>query len=63
VIVAGGTAQAGIALITDPVVHDHPQALKAFRFANTAMRLQRQHTTIAALQESTGATYPEARRS
>jgi hypothetical protein len=63
VIVAGGTAQARIALITDPVVHDHPHALKAFRFASTTMRLQRQHTTIAALRESTSATYPEAHRS
>jgi hypothetical protein len=57
----GARIQAGIDLVTDPATPRHAQALQAFRFANTAMGLQRQHTTIAARRESAGATYPEAR--
>jgi hypothetical protein len=52
--------QAGIALITDPSTPHHAHALRAFQFANAAMRLQREHTTIAALRESAGVTYLEA---
>ena len=37
-------------LLADPTAAGHEQALKAFRFANKAMLLQRQHTTIAALR-------------
>jgi hypothetical protein len=51
----------GIDLVSDPGAKGHEQALRAFRFANRAMLLQRQHTTIAALREtSAGLTYPEA---
>jgi hypothetical protein len=52
---------AGIELLTSPARPGHEQAVKAFRFANQAMALQRQHTTIAALRETTGASYADAR--
>ena len=52
---------AGIALVSSPDAIGHEQAIKAFRFANEAMALQRQHTTIAALRETRGYSYPQAR--
>ena len=52
--------QAGIDLVSDPAAHRHTEALAAFCFANRAMLLQRQHTTIAAERE-TGTGYPEAK--
>ena len=53
--------QTGVTLLADPAAAGHEQALRAFRFANKAMLLQRQHTTIGALREATpGLTYREA---
>ena len=49
--------------MSDPAAQRHAEALKAFRFANRAMLLQRQHTTIAALREATrGMSYPRSAR-
>lgn len=50
---------AGVALLTGPGHPRQPEALKAFRFANEAMALQRRHTTIAQLRED-GLSYSEA---
>ena len=52
--------RAGIALLTDPAVPGHADALAAFRFANRAMALQRRHTEIARLREEHGLSYAEA---
>ena len=52
--------QAGVDLVSSPDAKGHEHALKAFRFANEAMALQRQHTTIAALRETRGYLYPQA---
>jgi hypothetical protein len=53
--------RAGIDLVSDPGKAGHKDALRAFQFANTAMLLQRQHTTIGALREARqGMSYPEA---
>ena len=52
--------QAGIDLVSDPAAHRHAEALAAFCFANRAMLLQRQHTTIAAEREK-GTSYAEAK--
>ena len=54
--------QAGIDLVSDPTTRRHAEALTAFRFANRAMLLQRQHTTIAALREAArGTSYAQAK--
>jgi hypothetical protein len=52
--------QAGIDLVSSPAADRHGEALAAFRFANRAMLLQRQHTTIAAEREK-GKSYAEAK--
>ena len=46
--------------MSDPAAHRHTEALAAFCFANRAMLLQRQHTTIAAEREK-GTGYLEAK--
>jgi hypothetical protein len=51
--------RAGVTLISDPGAARHEQALRAFHFANKAMLLQRQHTTIASLRDSTGDSYAD----
>ncbi|HLV58077.1 MAG TPA: DISARM system helicase DrmA, partial [Natronosporangium sp.] len=51
---------AGIDLLTDPSAPRHAEALKAFRFANRAMALQRRHTDLARLREAEGLTYAQA---
>ena len=54
--------QAGVDLVSDPAADRHAEALAAFRFANRAMLLQRQHTTIAALREAASETsYAQAK--
>jgi len=50
----------GIDLLTSPAVAGQETALAAFRFASTAMALQRRHTALAALRESDGLSYAEA---
>ncbi len=52
--------RSGIALLTDPAVPGHGQALAAFRFANESMALQRRHTEVARLREELGLPYAEA---
>src|SRR5690606_28536892 len=54
--------RAGIDLLTDPSAPRHAEALKAFRFANRAMALQRRHTDLARLREAEGLTYAQAAR-
>jgi hypothetical protein len=55
--------KAGIELLTAPSVPRHQEALRAFRFANQAMLLQRQHTAIGILREQQPTmTYPEAKQ-
>ncbi len=49
--------RAGITLLTDPAQPRHEEALRAFRFANRAMALQRKHTTAARLREEYGWDY------
>ncbi len=53
--------RAGISVLTDPGQLRHVEALMAFRFANAAMARQRRNTTIAALREQSGLSYPDAR--
>ena len=57
---AAARIRAGIALLTDPQVPGHADALAAFRFANRAMALQRRHTAVARLREEKGLSYTEA---
>ncbi|SDG08441.1 Helicase conserved C-terminal domain-containing protein [Sinosporangium album] len=52
--------RAGIVLLTDPGRARHGEALRAFRFANRAMALQRRHTLIAGLREEQGLGFGEA---
>ena len=52
--------RAGIDLVSDPAADRHAEALAAFCFANRAMLLQRQHTTIAAEREK-GTSYAQAK--
>lgn len=54
--------RAGITLLTDPDAEHHRDALRAFRFANEAMALQRRHTAIARLRAEEGLSYAEAER-
>lgn len=54
--------RAGIALLTDPAVPGHADALRAFRFANHAMAAQRRHTEIARLREDPAVSYADAER-
>ncbi|HET9253990.1 MAG TPA: DISARM system helicase DrmA, partial [Pseudonocardiaceae bacterium] len=58
---AADRIRAGVALLTDPDSDRHDQALKAFRFANSAMADQRRHTAIAALRAEHGLDYPQAK--
>jgi hypothetical protein len=51
---------AGVRLLTDPQSPRHDQALRAFRFANEAMALQRRHTAIGQLRGAEGLTYAQA---
>jgi hypothetical protein len=53
-----GRIRSGIALLAEGGEDSH--ALKAFRFANEAMALQRRHTQIAALREAEGLAYQDA---
>ena len=57
---AAARIRAGIALLTDPQVSGHADALAAFGFANRAMALQRRHTAVARLREEKGLSYAEA---
>lgn len=52
--------RAGIALLTDPSRPRHADALRAFRFANEAMALQRRHSETIRLREERSLTYAEA---
>jgi hypothetical protein len=52
--------RAGITLLTDPSVPRHDEALRAFRFANRAMALQRRHTEIGREREAAKVSYAEA---
>ena len=57
---AAARIRAGIALLTDPQVPGHADALAAFGFANRVMALQRRHTAVARLREEKGLSYTEA---
>ncbi|MBX6749284.1 MAG: helicase [Micromonosporaceae bacterium] len=54
--------RAGITLLTDPAAPRHDEALRAFRFANRAMALQRRHTEIGREREATKVSYVEAEK-
>ncbi|GAA1691406.1 DISARM system helicase DrmA [Glycomyces endophyticus] len=51
----------GVRLLTDESVEHHADALRAFRFAQAAMKEQRLHTQIAARRSATGEDYPTAK--
>jgi hypothetical protein len=57
---AAGRIRAGIALLTDPHHAGHETAVRAFRFANRAMALQRRHSTIAKLRQEHGWGFRQA---
>jgi hypothetical protein len=57
---AADRIRAGITLLTDPSVPAHADALRAFRFANEAMALQRRHTEIGRLREDASLSYADA---
>lgn len=52
--------RAGITLLTDPDQPKHTEALRAFRFANEAMALQRRHSETVRLREERSVSYAEA---
>ncbi|APU22203.1 DISARM system helicase DrmA [Actinoalloteichus sp. GBA129-24] len=52
--------RSGIALLADSASLGHDTALRAFRFANRAMALQRRNTTAAALREEHGLSAAQA---
>jgi hypothetical protein len=52
--------ETGVSLLTDATVFGHEDALKAFKFANQAMAMQRRHTTLARTRQDEGLTYREA---
>src|SRR5438874_896265 len=51
---------AGIRLLTDPESPRHKEALRAFRFANEAMAMQRRHTEIALRRADPMVSYADA---
>ncbi|MEU5152922.1 DISARM system helicase DrmA [Glycomyces sp. NPDC021274] len=51
----------GVRLLTDERVPAHADALRAFRFAQSAMKEQRVHTQIAARRATTGEDYRTAK--
>jgi hypothetical protein len=55
-----GRIRAGINLLTDPSLPRHSEALRAFRFANEAMALQRRHSEIGRLREERALSYAQA---
>ncbi|WP_214318606.1 DISARM system helicase DrmA [Nonomuraea sediminis] len=50
----------GIALLTDPSREHHTDALRAFRFANEAMALQRRRTNVAGKRDEQELSFEEA---
>ncbi|GAB3653135.1 hypothetical protein [Glycomyces tarimensis] len=57
---AGRIAE-GVRLLTDESAEHHADALRAFRFAQSAMAAQRLHTQIASHRAATGADFPAAK--
>ena len=57
---AAARIRAGIELLTDPAREGHADAVRAFRFANEVMALQRRHTAVAGSREAEGLDYAEA---